>query len=1464
LIKNKKQISIFILVMMMFSIMPFQAFAEESIPTSGTCGENLTWKLEDNVLTISGAGEIADYTDVEQPWGQTLLNVYYSGAEVKVVIEEGVTGIGAYAFGSLDAIHSVELPDSLVTIGDSAFAWADNLSAVTIPENVDYIGAAAFAGTGITSVVIPDNQVQIMERAFSQCTNLEKLIIPSSATVGADFINSTPKLKTAGPIGGDYNFEFGWTDIIPAYAFQECRDLESVVLPDTITSIGEDAFYGCSSLQAIELSQSLEEIQGRAFCGCYSLETVEIPNGVKEIGPFAFSACSSLSSISLPDSLESLGEGAVNACGLISIVIPNGVKEIASDTFRYCEKLKEISLGSGIESIGETAFWGCSALSGIDIPYGTKSIGERAFRECSSLTQVSLPVTLETIGAEAFLDCRSLTEVTIPNGVTKLNYKTFNGCSSLTKAVLPASLEAISGAQTFRDCPLLTAIYFYGDAPEVEPADDDYYASFDADTAVLYYLEGKDGWTSPTWNGYQTAVWEGGEYPEQPNIPSIPDEEEPDNPLIPDEEEPPVIAETVIVGTNPVNGADNVGYDASDLPDFYIQFNKVPATMNGAAVQIDASKEPFAIYRASDDTLIWEDPSARLNNEFSTKMVISSDGTIVAVTPTNAHVLLEKNTEYYITMGEGYIKFEDGSVSPAIEKGDWCFKTKNPDVTIIKDITIANGPGLKDAVVSVVWKDSWFDNSSNYYMHDLATASMALSAASYVNINGKPASNKIQEAFETLGFHDIQSFNYEVEREKLDNDIVSYNFAAKSVEDNGTVYTLVAVVIKGTSGDEEWYSNFNVGQGNRHQGFGICADDVMLNLETYVEELGLDSSNTKFLITGHSRGAAVANLVAKEVTNSDLAQVRNVYGYTFATPTVAMDNTASNYDNIFNILNGEDFVTKVPLTNWNYKRYGIDLLLPSKSYYGEGFGDIYSEMIGQYYHLTETVFEPYNGTQKVDKLVNDVFKIAPNVKQFYENENWEGLTPYQYFYSLAYSIVTNDIGPLGVASASEYAPITLFFVENHKLHSRVFSAHSMAAYYSWMSSCNEEELFGNTNTKTNYWFKRAIIACPVDVYVYDEVGALVASIVDEVIDHDGLAVSVEDGVKTIDLPTDQEYSIKISARDNGTVSYTVDEYETSADSMEILRTVKFNNIPIEVGDELTTAITNEETEEYVVVKNASATLNPDYDSDAPEEIITIGGGGGHSAAKAEVIVPENALPTDVTVTTDYIDYDTLNDVKDFVSKDDNVTVIGGRNSGAQIVVKPSNAVEDFTYPVTLVVPVSSTALKDVDDVNKLTLALITEDDQENIQLTYVGGNYDAFKNTFSAYVKQPGKYVLVEKQDIVKLELGIDRYVILVNGEPIINDVSSRIVNSRTLVPAARVMHHLGCRVEWINDIRTVVVTLPSGEILTMPVDEPIPGFGVSPMIENGRTLVPMAYVADMMDAHVLWVGDSRQVIIVK
>ncbi|MBO5139301.1 MAG: InlB B-repeat-containing protein [Peptococcaceae bacterium] len=250
-----------------------------------------------------------------------------------------------------------------------------------------------------------------------------------------------------------------------------------------------------------------------------------------------------------------------------------------------------------------------------------------------------------------------------------------------------------------------------------------------------------------------------------------------------------------------------------------------------------------------------------------------------------------------------------------------------------------------------------------------------------------------------------------------------------------------------------------------------------------------------------------------------------------------------------------------------------------------------------------------------------------------------------------------------------------------------------------------------------------------------------------------------------------------------------------------------------------------------------------------------------TSTDAEVISPNE----DVKLTAKAISTSTLNDAKDAVAEDENAAVIGGKDSAVQIAAKEDGKVLDsFVQPVTVTVPVSKSALNDVEDVNNLTLALVTEDENGNTALTYVGGNYDAQEGTFTAYTNQPGNYVLVEKSDIVKIDMFIGNTTSMINGEAVANDVAAYIANDRTMVPAAFIMDQLGCKVDWFGDERKVVITLPDGSQLSMIIDQEIPGFGAVPVIKDDRTMVPIAYIADAMGAHVLWVGDEYRVVIVK
>ena len=278
-------------------------------------------------------------------------------------------------------------------------------------------------------------------------------------------------------------------------AFFECSSLTTITIPASVTSIGEWAFSGCSSLTTITIPDSVTSIKDGAFFECSSLISITIPNGVTSIGEWAFSDCSSLTTITIPASVTSIGWGAFSGCSsLTTITIPDSVTSIGEWAFGCCANLTTFTVNSGntvyksehniiytkdgtrliavasgltgtidipagVTSIGEGAFFGCSALTGITIPDSVTSIGEYAFFVCSSLTTITIPDSVTTIEGSAFAGCLSLTTITIPASVTSIKSGTFEKCSSLESIEIPASVTEID-QMAFYDCRSLDSVTF--------------------------------------------------------------------------------------------------------------------------------------------------------------------------------------------------------------------------------------------------------------------------------------------------------------------------------------------------------------------------------------------------------------------------------------------------------------------------------------------------------------------------------------------------------------------------------------------------------------------------------------------------------------------------------------------------------------------------------------------------------------------------------------------------------------------------------------------------------------------------------------------------------------------------------------------------------------------------------------------------------------------------------------------
>ena len=433
--------------------------------------------------------------------GATGYLVGYTGNENELVLPDGFTAnngmtvnsykIYEYAFNDCVGLTSVIIPDSVTRIGNYAFYGCSSLTSVAIGNGVTSIGQYAFEDcSGLTSVAIGNGVTSIGYRAFYGCSSLISTVIGNGLTsIGSDAFYGCYKLVevynksqlniVAGSSGNGYvayyaknvykqeggsrlttdenGFVFyydGATGYLVGYTGNE----NELVLPDSVTRIGNYAFYGCSSLTSITIPDSVTSIGNSAFSGCSGLTSIIIPDSVTSIGGDAFWGCSGLTSIIIPDSVTSIGGGAFRGCsGLTSIIIPDSVTSIGYRAFYGCSGLTSITIPDSVTSIGYEAFAGCSGLTSVTIPDGVTSIWSDAFLGCSGLTSIIIPDSVTSIGGEAFRGCSGLTSITIPDSVTSIEYQTFYNCSGLTSVTIPDSVTSI-GEGAFRGCSGLTSI----------------------------------------------------------------------------------------------------------------------------------------------------------------------------------------------------------------------------------------------------------------------------------------------------------------------------------------------------------------------------------------------------------------------------------------------------------------------------------------------------------------------------------------------------------------------------------------------------------------------------------------------------------------------------------------------------------------------------------------------------------------------------------------------------------------------------------------------------------------------------------------------------------------------------------------------------------------------------------------------------------------------------------------------
>lgn len=507
---KKRLLSILLVLLTALTLLPLGALAEDG----NKCGENLTWNLDEiGILTISGTGDMYDYSEEPAPWSE------YSDIITSITIDYGVTSIGTSAFTGCSNIQQIKIPDSVEHIDPYAFSFCKGLHTVQLPSSLTLIS----------------------EELFAECDNLKNLSIPDTVTeIGANaFLRCTAFILEKLPAG---------IKSIGASAFENCGNIESLALPGTLESIGEAAFTGtvidkasfdgtperwtaiggdacCIAQDKIDFLEHICDF-GSSWqydthkhwqqCTCGKTHNEGAHTGTGDVCSVCGAALSeALGSGSIDGglswSLSRSGVLTISGSGKMpdfssaayaapwdkqkdkiqSAVIESGVQNISAGAFSGCTALEKLSISDTVAQIDLNAFGGCTSLAAFEVAEGNKAflsvggvlfsadkkllrcpvgkaadytvssgtvaIAGGAFKDCAKLESLVIPDSVTAIGESAFENCAALKRITLPKNITKLEASCFSGCTALAEIALPDGVKTL-GEKVFSGCAALKSV----------------------------------------------------------------------------------------------------------------------------------------------------------------------------------------------------------------------------------------------------------------------------------------------------------------------------------------------------------------------------------------------------------------------------------------------------------------------------------------------------------------------------------------------------------------------------------------------------------------------------------------------------------------------------------------------------------------------------------------------------------------------------------------------------------------------------------------------------------------------------------------------------------------------------------------------------------------------------------------------------------------------------------------------
>lgn len=934
---------------------------------------------------------------------------------------------------------------------------------------------------------------------------------------------------------------------------------------------------------------------------------------VSKIGSFSFSdpfsfSYNSVNKITISYGITEICFDAFNCKNLREIIIPDSVVYIGDKAFQG-SGLKKIEIPKSVETIGEGAFQNCLSLESVSIgtgngtnEYGT-SIKKDAFRNCEKLTDLSLGEDVVGINELAFYLCSNLKSVTIPNKTKVIYDQAFKGCTNLENVKIGNGLSRL-GKGVFDECKSLRRI-------EVNQGNEYFFnanGSFYGNEGMLF----GNGEIEYDENGRVTKVY---------------------------------------------NDSELIWYDCSSEEEDVIIPEGVKNIRQGAFAYVDNVN------------------SIRINKQIKTL----DTSVITSVIYENGEYLCHRLIpKIYLYDSLEAIKFLGNEVADIYYYGteeQWNKVRGAKDLSYYTQIIVHfldsepiyghlyESGNVMDGIKTEL-NESWFEDNS-YYNHDLARL-----CSEMVEMGYHAESNRIdlEISLNELGFT-LDEINMDTGRDEQ-----NYFIASRTIEKPGKDYNLVFCGCIGSHGIQ-WNSDFDPDGVESKKNYSDKPDsiDLVLNhkcfnnakhyirkeiLSEYMKDHDFNKDNSILLLTGHSRGAAVVNLLAAEIIDEGLfVTSNNLFTYTFACPNNTLDKNRSNskYNLIYNIVFPNDFVTKVMPTDWGYGRYGTTYSLPTKTNDSD-FNKIHDRMIQKFKLLNngDEYFADYKDGEKT--VVDIIDKMTYHVENMYEyyseryhlyafmemSEDFFGafgnefetprLSLFQYFQFAicpfvngAYTEVAKNLAITGFLFGSNlFKDMTGFFLQNATdltdlelnpyinmliigvqarfdittFAKRFHYAHYPETYCSFMLALNSEEI---TVDRAGY---DGSVNCPVDIEITEkDSGEVVGRIVNNTVDEE-IAAKPNSVVMTVDgdekefwLPGNGEYDVRLIGNDNGVMDYTVREIDP--DTGETNR-VNYYDVPVEKDKAYTDFFTSEKA--FVITAENGSELTPDEAFNSENEV----------------------------------------------------------------------------------------------------------------------------------------------------------------------------------------------------------------------------------------------------------------------